>query len=476
MGGKTLTLRPAEGALPADLLPAFGRVRVGTAEEVLRPDDFDRPYRNRFHLAARRGWNNDPNGLVYHNGLWHVFYQFNPFGIFWGNMHWGHYTSPDLVAWTERPVALFQRTPDDAAFSGGGFVDHRNSAGLGAGTPFVAFTSTGRGECLAYSTDGGETFAELPENPVVEHVGRDPKVFFHEPSGRWVMAVYEQEETAETRAVRPSPAGANRPLAQIAFYASDDLRRWERTGAFTGPDRNAVYECPELFELPVLGGADGETRWVLYGAQNRYFLGDFDGRTFTKRSGPHGDSHGAFYAAQTFENAPGGRRIQIGWAQTPAYTDRFPAQTVNQALSLPHELTLHATPDGPRLRYRPVAELEGLRVGTPAEGRDLSAGRAGELLAAASGGPTETLIEFDRAGRHGLTIDGIDASFEGTSARIFTDRTITEVYADGGRAYTVRARPAATFDSDESGLTADGPVKSLTIHRLRSIWPAQGGD
>ena len=168
VGGETLTLAPRGGSLPAGLRPGFDRVRVGSAGEVLSPGDWTRPYRNRFHLAARRGWNNDPNGLVFHDGTWHVFYQLNPFGVFWGNMHWGHYASPDLVNWTARPIALFQNTPDDAMFSGGGFVDRDDTAGLGAGTLFVAFTSTGRGECLAYSRDGGVTFAELPENPVVD--------------------------------------------------------------------------------------------------------------------------------------------------------------------------------------------------------------------------------------------------------------------------------------------------------------------
>ena len=470
VAGKSLTLRPARNSLPVDRVAGFEAIRIGSANGAESPADWARPYRNQFHLASRRGWNNDPNGLVHHDGLWHVFYQHNPFGIFWGNMHWGHYTSPDLVTWTERPLALFQNTPDDAMFSGGGFVDDRNSAGLGAGTLFVAFTSTGRGECLAYSTDGGVTFEELPENPVVEHFGRDPKVFHHPPTGRWVMAVYEQQETPETRATPPSDAGAERPLAQIAFYVSNDLRNWERTGAFTDPDRGAVYECPELFELPVIGGADGETRWALYGAQNRYFLGDFDGRTFVKESGPHGDSHGAFYAAQTFNDAPGGRRVQVGWVQPPAYVDRFPTQTVNQALSLPHDLTLHATPDGPRLRFNPSEELAGLRTERLTDAADLDAAAANAVLAGA-GELTETAIEFGNPGRHDLVIGGIDASFEGTSAVIFTDRTVNEIYVDGGRRYIVRTKPAAAFESTASELRTDEPVSRLTIHRLRSIWP-----
>ncbi|QDT17946.1 glycoside hydrolase family 32 protein [Alienimonas californiensis] len=476
VAGRTLTLKTAGEPVNPHVAAAFEAIAVGPESRALGPADWTRPYRNAFHLAPRRGWNNDPNGLVYHDGLWHVFYQYNPFGIEWGNMHWGHYTSPDLTAWTERPIALFQNGPDDAMFSGGGFVDAKNSAGLGAGRLFVAFTSTGRGECLAHSADG-LTFTELPENPVVKHTGRDPKIFRHEPTEHWVMAVYQQEETAETRAVPQSPASAAREAdlrtAQIAFYRSADLRTWERTGAFTHPNRRSVFECPELFELPVLsdGGPTGETRWVLYGADNRYFLGDFDGKTFAADSGPHGDTHGAFYAAQTFNNAPDGRRIQIGWLRTALYLDRFPDQTVNQCLSLPHELTLHATPDGPRLRFTPVAEAENLRTDLRAEGEDLSAEQAAELLTAAAAAPSETLVTFAEGGRHTLTIDGVDASFEGTSARIFTDRTVAEIYVDGGHRYVVRTRPDAAFQDAVSRVAPGDRVASLRVYGLKSIWP-----
>ena len=395
-------------------------------------------------------------------------------------MHWGHYTSPDLVNWTERPIALFQNGPDDAMFSGGGFVDSDDSAGLGAGTLFVAFTSTGRGECIAYSRDG-VTFAELPGNPVVTHDGRDPKVFRHEPTGRWVMAVYEEEPSAEVAATPPGTPGESPlpwvPNAQIAFYTSADLRAWTRTGAFTHPDRRSVWECPELFELPVLGEGGrptGESRWVLYAATNRYFLGTFDGRSFAAQSGPHGDGHGAFYAAQTFENAPGGRRIQIGWVRTAAFLDRFPAQTVNQCLSLPHELALHATPDGPRLRYRPVEELTGLREATVFEGTDLSADEAAAALREHAGDSAEVEIAFADDSPHDLTIAGVDAAFPGRSARIYVDRTVTEIYADEGRSYRVTVRSPDRFEADDSAV--GGPVALLTVHRLKTFWPPKTGE
>ena len=475
--GETLTLRVKGGTIPASVAAAFESIRVGPGSAGRDPGDWTEPYRNRFHLAAPRGWNNDPNGLVFHEGLWHVFYQHNPFGIFWGNMHWGHYTSPDLVTWTERPIALFQNGPDDAMFSGGGFVDPENTAGLGAGTLFVAFTSTGRGECLAYSEDG-VTFEELPVNPVVTHDGRDPKVFRHEPTGRWVMAVYEEEDTPTVRATPPGDAEPDfKPLAQVAFYVSDDLRIWERTGAFTSPDRRSVYECPELFELPVLGDdgePTGDAKWLLYGGSNEYHLGTFDGRDFTAESGPHGGNHGAIYASQNFSNAPGGRTIRVSWVRTPAYVGRFPTQTMNQCLSLPHELTLHVTPDGPRLRYRPVEELEGLRVATVFEGTGLSADGAAAALRKHAVGPIEVEIAFADDGPHDLTIAGVDAAFSGRSARIYVDRTVTEVYADDGRSYRVSVRSPDRFGADDSAV--GGPVESLTVHRLKSFWPPKSAE
>ncbi|MEA2068259.1 MAG: sulfatase-like hydrolase/transferase, partial [Verrucomicrobiota bacterium] len=180
--GRRITIKPVDGKMLSDIYQkAFERIRCGDGLASEQAEDYAKPYRNQFHVSTRRGWNNDPNGMVYHDGKYHLYYQYNPFGIFWGNMHWGHFESEDLVHWKEKPIALYQRTVKDMAYSGGGFVDVNNSAGLGENTLFAAFTSTGRGECLAYSKDGGLTFTELPENPVVEHTGRDPNIIWYEP-------------------------------------------------------------------------------------------------------------------------------------------------------------------------------------------------------------------------------------------------------------------------------------------------------
>ena len=471
--GRSIKIAPADdGRGPESCRAALERIKIGAAGDALAASDYAQPYRNQFHVSSRRGWNNDPNGMVFHNGKYHLYYQHNPFGIFWGNMHWGHFESADLIHWEEKPVALYQKTTKDMAFSGGGFVDFNNSAGLGNNTLFIAFTSTGRGECLAYSKDGGRTFTELPENPVVKHKGRDPKVIWYQPEQKWVMVVFGDDPCPETAAIPQTAGPPGRVNGHLAFWESKNLRQWSRTGAFTDGDRMAVFECPEMFELPVTG-KPGETRWILLAAQNRYFVGKFDGKTFHKESGPLGTPHGVFYAAQTFSDVPDKRRIQIGWVRTDSFQAEFPDQIVNQAFTLPHEMTLRETGDGLRVIFSPVKETEKLRGEVLAEGKDLTPAQASALLQKCQGELSEVVIEFADSGPRELSINGIDASFDGRFARVFTDRTFNEVYADGGLSYEVRKRLVKNFASTETRLnTAEGArIRSLRIFRLKSIWP-----
>lgn len=329
--GKTLRL---EVQAPAGMLDVVAQ------GDALR--GVDAPYREKhrpgFHFTSRRGWLNDPNGLVYHQGEWHLYYQHNPYGWNWGNMHWGHAVSRDLLHWEELPIAVYPRRFGDWAFSGSAVVDAANTSGFKTGAEDVlvaAYTSTGRGECILYSNDRGRTWTEFEGNPVVKHGGRDPKLLWHAPTKRWVMAVYNEDEKKR----------------RIAFHSSPDLKTWTFHSFIDG-----YYECPDLFELPVTGDP-AKSRWVLYGADGKYALGAFDGRTFI----PDGDKHtlwyGNFYAAQTYSDAPGGRRVQIGWAQGVA----FPGMPFNQQMNVPVELSLRNTDEGPRLFAWPVRELDGLR-------------------------------------------------------------------------------------------------------------------
>jgi fructan beta-fructosidase len=335
VGKLPIRSKALEGITQSDELPAAGEL-------------YREKHRPQFHFTSRRGWLNDPNGLVYLEGEYHLFYQHNPYGWAWGNMHWGHAVSKDLVRWKEQPIALYPQKFGDWCFSGSAVVDARNTAGFKAGDADVlvaAYTSTGRGECIVYSNDRGRTWKEYAGNPVVRHQGRDPKLLWHEPTRRWVMAVYDEH------------AGGQ----HIAFYTSPDLKQWGLASRIEG-----FFECPDLFELPVIQDGKAKdtarkaqpapTRWVLYAADGKYILGDFDGRTFRRESGKHQVWHGNFYAAQTFSDVPDGRRIQIGWANGVA----FPGMPFNQQMTIPVELTLHAAPDGPRMFAEPVKELASL--------------------------------------------------------------------------------------------------------------------
>jgi fructan beta-fructosidase len=468
--GQSVSITLAEGTkVSASFQEAFAKIHVGGAEEALKPDDYTQPYRNQLHASTRRGWNNDPNGMVYAQGKYHLYYQYNPVGIFWGNMHWGHLESADLVHWDEQPIALFQKTTRDAAYSGGGFVDEMGSGGAGKGVQWATFTSTGRGECAVYSLDGGKSFKEIAENPVVKHRGRDPRVFRDEARQQWVMAVYDEEPWAE--AVPPDAANRQHAERHVSFYVSKNLHAWQWTGAFSAPDRSAVFECPDIFELPI-EGKPNETRWILMAASNRYFIGQFDGKTFHAEVGPLGTRHGAFYAAQTFSQAPQGRRIEIGWLQTNSYEKIFPEQCSNQGFTLPHELTLRETTQGLRLFYNPVKELEVLRDKVIVKAENLDATEANRLLLSVQGNLAEVTLTLNQPAKVKGFLNGIPVAFEGQEARIYIDRTVAETYADKGLSYEITKRSLQEFHSTRTqlDLPAGVQIKALEVYLLRSIW------
>src|SRR5262245_3387694 len=327
--GKTLTLEVNK--LPEDS-KALAKITASN-ELPAAAKLYGEKLRPQFHFTSRRGWLNDPNGLVYFNGEYHLFYQHNPFGWNWDNMHWGHAVSKDLVRWRELPEALYPLKYGDWCFSGSAFGVRKGHAGFEQDTLVGAFTSTGRGECLTASTDGGRIWKELPGNPAVKHAGRDPKVFWHELSHRWVMAVYDEFEGKRW----------------IAFHTSRDLKVWEFKSRIEG-----FFECPDIFELPVKG--TGERKWVLHGADGKYVLGKFNGREFKPDPGRHQLWYGNFYAAQTYSDAPDGRRIQIGWGNGIT----FPGMPFNQQMTVPVELSLVQTKDGIRMAAEPVSELNTL--------------------------------------------------------------------------------------------------------------------
>jgi len=310
---------------------------------------YDESLRPQLHISQKRGWNNDPNGMCYYDGVYHFFWQCNPGGRNWANMYWGYATSPDMIHWTEHDRALRSfggnvenRHPKMAVkncFSGSGNVDLKNTAGWQQGdekTIVLAFTDTGCGEALAYSTDRGNTWKYYEGNPVITHRGRDPKLMWYEPGQHWVIAVYDENKDH----------GRN-----IAIWTSKDLKKWEHQSNIPG-----YFECAEIFELPIDGDQE-KTKWVIYAADAKYAIGHFDGKKFTpEHEGKHQVHWGPYYASQCFSNSPDGRVVQIGWARI-----QMPDMPFNQTFSLPTNLTLRTTPAGVRMCANPIKELESLR-------------------------------------------------------------------------------------------------------------------
>jgi len=363
--GKKLTLTAESIAQGSDWLNFIKMSDQMSDEETV----YTEKYRPQFHFSPRRGWTNDPNGLHYYKGIYHLFYQHNPYGTGWGNMTWGHAISTDLFHWNEKPDAVL---PDKngVSFSGSAAVDWKNSSGLqedplfdenGKLTypPQVAFytsTNANRGigpaaQSLAYSLDEGRTWIKYRGNPVIPHItggNRDPKVFWYEDehdqsnpySGRWIMVLYMDGQ-------------------DFALFSSCNLIRWEKLSDI----KNAGYECPDMFELPVDGDIN-DTRWIFWEAGGKYLIGSFNGKEFLKESGPHLAKYGGNdYAAQTFSDIPAtdGRRIMLSWMSGGEY----PGMPFNQQFSIPRNLTLRSTDNGIRLFMEPVKEIEKLRISKP---------------------------------------------------------------------------------------------------------------
>lgn len=481
--GKTLvvsTMLPADSRLP------------GFAESDDVPDTeklYREKHRPLFHFTSRFGWLNDPNGLVFHNGEWHLFYQHNPFGVNWGNMHWGHAVSMDLFRWKELGIGLYPKKYGDMAFSGSAVLDKGNTSGWGTekNPPLVlAYTSTGRGECIAWSDDDGRTWTEYDKNPVVKHSGRDPKLVWYEKGRHWVMAVYDEHDKKQW----------------IAFHTSKDLKTWEFASRIEG-----FFECPDLFEL--------NGKWVLYAADGKYVLGEFDGKAFKPE---HKEKkqlwQGNFYAAQTFDSAPGTvattngsvqapglRRVQIGWANGVT----FPNMPFNQQMTVPVELKLV----GDRLTAEPAEEIKKLRGAEytatestfPSKDGNVSflffpsmVKVAGRLVDFSTGPAFDLECELDistvaSAGfkLHGtpliydvkkgtLTCKNVTAVVkpEGKllKLRILVDRGSIEVFADGGKvAMSIAAIPVEKSPELEVvGQGGDLKLKNFRVSRIESVW------
>ncbi|MDT0690425.1 glycoside hydrolase family 32 protein [Salegentibacter sp. F188] len=382
--------------------------REKSEENVTVQSDSD--FRPNFHFTPDSGWMNDPNGMFYLDGTYHLFFQHNPDDNVWGPMHWGHATSTDLIIWEEQPIAI---EPDEygTIFSGSAVVDHKNTSGLGDGTtpPVIAIFTYHDAEAadagdddyqtqgIAYSLDKGKTWIKYKQNPVLQNPGirdfRDPKVGWHEEEQKWIMALAVQD--------------------RISFYSSPNLLEWEHQSDFgeNMGGHGGVWECPDLFKMTV--EETGEEKWVLLvsinpggpngGSATQYFVGDFDGGTFTPDKSIAGmkEEHDYWidfgkdnYAGVTWSNIPesDGRDIFIGWMSNWQYANEVPTEQWRSSMTVPRNLRLKKDGDTYRILSSPVKELEKYFSGSK-EVETIKVGGEPEVLAS-SGDFTSTVINF----------------------------------------------------------------------------------
>lgn len=474
-------------------------------------------YRPAFHHTPLYGWMNDPNGMFHKDGKWHLYYQYNPYGSKWQNMTWGHSVSTDLLHWEHKPEAI-KPNGLGAVFSGSCVVDKENTAGFGKDAVVALYTSaaTSQIQSLASSTDDGTTFDIYPGNPVItlESEARDPKVFWNNETKEWNLSL------------------AHALDHEMLFFTSPDLKNWTLSGNFGKGlgAQDGVWECPDLFELPVEG--TGEKKWVLIcninpdgpfgGSGTQYFVGSFDGRTFkadTDKDGnvatkwlDYGKDH---YATVSWSDAPSGRRTAIGWMSNWQYAAEVPTLQFRSANTLPREIGLFQGPDGEiYASSAPSPEVDALRGDLVKKAGKISAGKSPRTIALpeANDGICEILLDIE-AGKNSVTdltlaneagdkvVMTYDAnahtlSFDRThsgvvdfsqdfptitvtpthetsgkiSLRIFVDRSSIEVFGDDGRfVMTNLVFPTSPYSTLSVASNGGGArISNLRIYSLRA--------
>lgn len=439
--------------------------------------------RGQFHFSPKRGWTNDPNGLVYYQGRYHLFFQHNPYGRGWGNMTWGHAVSKDLIHWNEMGDAIH---PDGYGpmYSGSAVVDENNTSGLGKpGDPAMVMFFTGA-KCwcqgLAWTNDGIH-FSKLDRAavPRVNRDNRDPKVFWYAPGKHWVMLFWvEQNDGQHTQ----------------QFLRSDNLKDWTPTSVLNGGkgDDRYLFECPDFFELPV-DGNPANKKWVLSAANTMYAIGTFDGNRFTPEAERLQGQWGRdYYAPQTINNEPTGRRIEIGWWRT--HTDKG-SMTFNQSMSIPMELKLITTPEGVRMIRVPIKELETLRTKPLLTGARTIADHTANPLQ----GMQQDLLEWQVQAEPGkatelhFNINGLDIKYDvaaqeisadGVKAKlpllkgklqltIYADRIGVEIFGNNGLVFVPINKNLEGKELSVSVKGGKAKFQQLDVYALKSAWEGE---
>jgi fructan beta-fructosidase len=426
--------------------------------------------RPQFHFTVKRGWSNDVNGPIFYKGQYHMFWQAFPFGVKWdtGFMYWGHAISKDLIHWRElAPALMVDRL--GSPWSGSSLVDRNNEGGWGKDALVLVYTAFDRishkqVQCIAYSTDGGITFARFAGNPVLDSNSeqgtndtRDPRVFWYEPTRHWVMVLFEKDG--------------------MSFYTSTDLKSWTRQSHFGG-----LFECPDFFELPV-DGDRSHLKWILHGGSASYFIGSFDGRTFTPESpklsyaeGKNVNGEDTLYAAQSFADMPDGRRVQIAWGRIKQENMPF-----NQMMLFPTEFSLKATSEGLRLRATPIKEIERLHqkahswsgltaVEANKRFQSIRSGFLHVKLHATLKTGAELRIRYQ--GTELTSIQFGDLEDGRVSLELLIDKSVAEIFVNDGARYIIRELPVATTAHGlevETGLPGT-ILDTVEAFELKSMW------
>jgi levanase/fructan beta-fructosidase len=458
-----LDLQPYQGK--GDLRVCVQNVPTGSVcfKKLVQNDDMDfalidEKFRPLYHHTPKRGWMNDPNGMFYKDGVWNLYYQYNPYGSMWGNMHWGHSTSTDLIHWKDEGVAL---APDvwGTMFSGSCVVDKGTVVAMYTASRPTPFGGDVQAQCIAFSNDGGKTFTKYEGNPVLtaeDKDFRDPKVFWHEHTGKWIVVLAVGQE--------------------VQFYSSKNLKEWKYESSFGREygNHDGVWECPDMLCF-------GE-KWVLLlninpggpfgGSATQYFVGRFDGHTFTCEDSPsetkwmdYGKDH---YATVTFHNAPEGRIVALPWMSNWQYANQVPTKQFRSANGLPRDLGIKTTGGETILTSIPSKEVtakRGKKVKQPTEACEIIIdvkGTADIVLSNAKG--EQVTMRYDaqkQEFRMDRTKSG-DVSFSQdfpcvTKAptygqirqlRIFIDRCSIEVFdAEGKMAMTNLVFPSEPYNT-----------------------------
>ena len=422
-------------------------------------------FRPAYHHSPVYGWMNDPNGLFYKDGVWHLYYQWNPYGSQWENMTWGHSTSTDGLHWTPQPTAI-EADALGAIFSGCCVVDKNNTAGFGDGAIVAYYTAAGarQTQSMAYSVDGGQTFTKYAGNPViVSDVPdfRDPHIFWNEEAGFWNMVLASGQE--------------------MSIYSSKDLKQWKHESNFglTYGNHSGVWECPDLMKLPVDG--TGEQKWMLIcninpggpfgGSATQYFIGQFDGHQFVCEDQPeetkwmdYGKDH---YATVTFDNAPDGRRVAIAWMSNWQYANQVPTMQFRSTNSILRDLSLYQYEGETYCAVRPAKEMDaarGKKIARPTDRCEIVVTLKGDARITLSNGSKERVVLDYDADMASLDLDRrhsgqcsfsdafptvVTAPVHGSlrTLRIFIDKSSIEVFdADGRLSMTNLVFPSSPYN------------------------------